>query len=407
MRRAGGLPLVVAAQFLGAVADSALLVVALQALAERRAPAWQPPALRILFYAAYVLLAVFSGAVADAFAKRDVLVATGLVKVAGCALLLCGVSPLAAYAFVGFGAVSHMPARYGILAELAAPEALLRANAWMEGATMSAALAGVALGGALIDAAHPLLLPIHASARNAAGWLLVPYGAAVLCCAFLRRTAAATPGGLRMGGRLPRRFGAVARSLLDDPAARNAVATTTTFWAAAAVLQFALLRWADERLGLPLWRAVFLQLAVALGMIAGAAAAGRWITPPRLWCVPLSGLAAAMAVAALAFTRDLRVAVLLLLAVGLLAGLVLVPMNAAVQARGAQARRPGEWLAVQHFAENAGSLVLLGVYAAAIHRHLPSGHILLVLGGLIALSSFATRRSSHARRAPAASSTAL
>jgi MFS transporter, LPLT family, lysophospholipid transporter len=401
MRPLAGLRLLVTAQFLGALADSALLVVALQALAERHAPGWQAPALRVLFYGAYVLLAVFSGAVADAFAKRDVLVATGLVKVVGCALLLCGASPLAAYAFVGFGAVSHMPARYGILAELA-PDHLLRANAWMEAATTFATLVGVALGGSLLDVGH-LLLPAQATSRNAAAWLLAPYVAAVLCCAVLRRTPAVAPGALRIASRLPRQFGEASRALLADPLARNALATTSTFWAAAAVMQFVLLRWADERLGLPLARAVLLQLAVALGMIGGAAAAGWWGTPARVRHVPLASLAAGVAVMALAFVRDLGLAVALLGLVGLLAGLVLIPMNAVVQARGAQARRPGEWLAVQHFAENAGSLLLLGAYAAAMSSQLPTSEIVLVLGALVALISLATRRSMHLRQPPAAS----
>jgi hypothetical protein len=78
-------------------------------------------------------------------------------------------------------------------------------------------------------------------------------------------------------------------------------------------------------------------------------------------------------------------------------------MNAVVQARGAQARRPGEWLAVQHFAENAGSLLLLGAYAAAMSSQLPTSEIVMVLGALVALISLATRRSMHLRQPPAAS----
>lgn len=390
MSRPGGLRLAVAGQFLGALADSAMLVVALEALAARHAPGWQAPTLRILFYGAYVLLAVFSGAIADAFPKRDVLVATGLVKAGGCAMLLCGASPLAAYAFVGFGAVSHMPARYGILGELVAPEALVRANAWMEGATLCATLAGVALGGFLLDPGI-LLVRAHGSAPGAAAWLLAPYGAAVLCCAFLPRTPAAAPDALRRASLLPRQFREVARSLVADAPARRAVSMTSMFWAVAAVLQFAVLRWADESLGLPLAQAVLLQLAVALGMIAGAAAAGRWATA-RGRHVAIAGVAAGLAVMTLAFTRNLAVAVPLLGLVGLLAGLVLVPMNAVVQARGTQARRPGEWLAVQHFAENAGSLFLLAVYGAAILGHMPIRAIVLLLGMLVALSALAATR---------------
>lgn len=391
MRPAGGLRTVVAAQFLGALADGALLVVALQALAERHAPGWQAPALRVVFYGCYVLLAVFSGVVADAFAKRDVLVATGLVKVAGCAMLLCGVHPLAAYAFVGLGAVSHMPARYGILGELVPPDGLVHANAWMEVATMAAGLVGVALGGALVQPGGLPFSP-QGTARAAALWLLVPYCVAVLCCVCLPRWPAVAPGALRSTGRLPRQFARVTRSLLRDGPARNALAMTTTLWSVAAVLQFALLRWAGERLGLPLSRAVLLQLAVAVGMIAGAAAAGRWATLARPHASSLAGVSAGVVLMALAVVHTLAFAVVLLVGVGVLAGLVLVPMNSVVQARGTQARRPGEWLGAQHFAENAGSLLLLGAYAAAVSHAVTTAEVVLLLGACVALTSLATRR---------------
>jgi hypothetical protein len=55
---------------------------------------------------------------------------------------------------------------------------------------------------------------------------------------------------------------------------------TTLFWGAAAVLQFAVLRWAADVLGLPLSQGAYLQTAVAVGIVAGAAVAGR--------CVPLA-----------------------------------------------------------------------------------------------------------------------
>lgn len=390
MRPAGGLRLVVAGQFFGALADSALLVLALQALADAHAAPWQAPALRIVFYGAYVLLAAFSGALADAFAKRDVLVATGLAKLAGCAMLVAGASPLAAYAVVGLGAVSHMPARYGILREVAAPGGLVRANAWLEGATLSATLAGVVLGGGLL-AGSLLVATGSGSAHSAAAWLLAPYLAAVLCCGFVRRTPAAAVGALRAVPAMPRQFAQVGRSVLADRSARNALGITTLFWAVAAVLQFEVLRWGGERLGLPLARAVLLQLAVALGMIVGAAAAGRWATLARVRYVPWAGLAAGVALVVLAIVRELHWAVPLLALVGVLAGLVLIPMNAVVQERGAHARRPGEWLAVQHFAENAGSLVLLAAYGVAIFRGLSTTEVVVLLGVLVAAASLATR----------------
>ncbi|RYY56185.1 MAG: lysophospholipid transporter LplT, partial [Comamonadaceae bacterium] len=87
MTGGGGLRWVVAGQFIGGLADNALLLVAIEALVERHAPAWTAPALRVAFYAAFVLLSAHASALADAWPKRRVLVAVNLLKLAGCLLL--------------------------------------------------------------------------------------------------------------------------------------------------------------------------------------------------------------------------------------------------------------------------------------------------------------------------------
>ncbi|PPJ40460.1 hypothetical protein, partial [Pseudoxanthomonas sp. KAs_5_3] len=74
---------VVSAQFFRSLADNALLTVAIGLLAQRHAPGWMTPALRLFFYLSYVLLAAFAGAVADAAPKGRVLMATNLVKLGG------------------------------------------------------------------------------------------------------------------------------------------------------------------------------------------------------------------------------------------------------------------------------------------------------------------------------------
>ena len=65
--------------------------------------------------------------------------------------------------------------------------------------------------------------------------------------------------------------------LWSDEQGRLSMAVTTLFWGAAAVLQFAVLRWAAEVLHLPLSQGAYLQATVALSIVAGAALAGRWV----------------------------------------------------------------------------------------------------------------------------------
>ena len=67
--------------------------------------------------------------------------------------MLLGVNPLWAFALAGLGAAAYAPAKYGLVTELAKPEQLITANAWIEISTVSAVLLGVVLGGALVSPA--------------------------------------------------------------------------------------------------------------------------------------------------------------------------------------------------------------------------------------------------------------
>ena len=85
-------------------------------------------------------------------------------------------------------------------------------------------------------------------------------------------------------------------------------------------------------------------------------------------------------------------AALLLLATGLLAGALLVPMNAVLQQRGASLMRPGVSVAVQNFLENGLSLGFLALYGLGIALDASLDAAIYVLGaativlvGLLAL----------------------
>ncbi len=70
-----GFYIIMAAQFFSSLADNALLVAAIAALALLDSPAWLTPMLKLFFTISYVVLAPFVGAFADApsvagFGKR-------------------------------------------------------------------------------------------------------------------------------------------------------------------------------------------------------------------------------------------------------------------------------------------------------------------------------------------------
>lgn len=359
---------VVTAQFLSSLADNALLIIAIGLLMQRHAPGWMAPALRLFFYLAYVLLAAFAGAVADAVPKGRVMFFTNVVKLGGCVLLAWQVQPLVAYTLVGLGAAAYSPAKYGILPELLPPEELVAANGWLEATTVLSILLGVALGSLLVDTACGL-------STVGAVYLL-----ATVCAFAIPKTAARDRAALAHPRQLLRSFGRSFTTLWRDREAGVSLAVTSLFWAASAALQFIMLRWAQQRLGLPLSQAALLQIPVALGMVAGALAASRWIPMGRaLKALPL-GLALGLLVLMMAPVHQVAVAAGLMLLVGAMAGLLLVPMNALLQSRGLQLMHTGQSIAVQNFNESLASLLLLAVYGALLYVDAPLLPVLVGLG---------------------------
>ena len=174
------------------------------------------------------------------------------------------------------------------------------------------------------------------------------------------------------------------RRLWRDHEGGLSLAATSVFWGTGATLQFMVLRWAQETLALPLSQAALLQGVVAVGVVAGATAAGRWVplsgARHLLWAGVLMGLA----LPSILWVHSLTAAVPLLVAVGAVGGLMVVPLNALLQHRGAQLLSAGRSIAVQGFNENASVLLALGVYSATVAGGWPLAWVLVGLGGGLA-----------------------
>lgn len=360
------LPAVLGAQFLTSLADNALLILAIALLEQRHAPGWATPTLRIVFYGAYVLLAPLAGRLADRWRKGRLMTLVNLVKLGGALGLMGGAHPLLVFGAVGLGAATYAPARYGILPELAAGRALVRANAWMEIVTIVSILAGVALGSMLV--LQPLL-------ELACAMLAAIYGVAALCT-----LAISTPRAAPHAITDALNFRDGMRILLGDRAARNALALTSVFWSAAAVLQFVLIDWSRAALGLSLAGAAMLPGVLAIGMVGGALGAGhaRAEAPARTGLI--LALTLSTGILLMPLMTLVWAAALLLLATGVLAGALLVPLNATLQARGASLMRPGLSVAVQNFFENGLSLLFLAGYGIALARGATANVTLYGLG---------------------------
>lgn len=362
------------AQFVAALADNALLIIAIALLEARFAPDWFTPALRVGFYAAYVLLAPLAGRWADAWSKGLLMSLVNALKLSGVIALAFGAHPLIVFAAIGCGAAAYAPARYGMLPELTAGRALVQANAAMEIVTIAAILGGFALGSWLVSSV---------TTASACAILGLLYATGVASTLGFKRSG---PAASKDSG-----FRAAAGVLLRDPSARQALTLTSIFWSAAAVLQFLMIDWARRTLGLSLAQAAFLPAVFAIGMVAGAVVAGTSQALARMLRPHVCGIALGGGILLMPLATSLWAACVLLACTGLLAGGLLVPMNATLQQRGASLMLPGISVAVQNFFENGLSILFLAAYGAALAAGATLGATIYGLGLAVIVLVGATR----------------
>jgi MFS family permease len=390
-----GFHLLIAAQFVSALADNALLIVAIALLAEQGLPGWWAPMLKFGFTLSYVLLAPFVGALADTFPKARLMAWMNAVKLSGAALMLAGVHPIAGFALVGLGAAGYAPAKYGLVIELVAPRQLVAANGWIEVSVVCAALLGTVLGGVLVSPVGVVTLSTVMPKASMA-WLpdsALTSALALLIAGYLLASVL-NQGIPDSGARYPHREVSVWPLCRDfhhdhlrlwrDPDGGLSLAATTLVWGVAATLQFAVLRWAIDVLGLGLDRAAYLQAAVALGVIAGAAAAGRWVPLHAARRMLPVGIVLGLLLPVVASLDRVALAVPMLMLVGAAGGLLVVPLNALLQHRGHAVLTAGRSIAVQGFNENASVLAMLAVYGSLTAAQMPIRTLMWCFGAFIA-----------------------
>jgi len=388
---------IMAAQFFSSLADNALLISAIALLIEITAPEWMKPMLKLFFTVSYVVLAPFVGAFADSMPKGRVMFFTNAVKVVGCTMMFAAVHPLLAYAVVGLGAAAYSPAKYGILTELLPPEKLVAANGWIEGTTVGSIILGTVVGGALISPSVATVivglgLPgVHSAATGA----IAVIGAIYLLAALINLRIPDTGARYEKQHTNPlvliREFWQCNLTLWRDKLGQISLAVTTLFWGAGAVLQFIVLEWAKQQLGMPLNKAAILQGVVAIGIAVGAVLAARFITlrqAPRV--LPL-GIAMGIMVPTMTMVTSLPVSYPLLILVGGLAGFFVVPMNALLQHRGHVLMSAGHSIAVQNFNENLNVLFMLGLYALLLKLELHINAIIVLFGAFVAVTMLLVR----------------
>jgi LPLT family lysophospholipid transporter-like MFS transporter len=369
-------PLLIA-QFLSAFADNAILfTVIAMVMQSAQLPDWYVPALQSVFLIAFVLLAPWVGGFADNHPKSRVLIVANLIKAAGAGLLLFNVEPLIAYCVVGVGAALYSPAKYGILPELAGHEFLVKANSWIEGSTILAILLGMIIGAKVADYSVTWALT---------GTLILFTASALITLSLPVRILKHE----NISGSMIMVFWRQMGSFFTTPRSRFAILGGSLFWAAAATLRVIIVAWAPlVLLSKNATEIAELTLFLALGIIAGSALVPRMIPLEHLRRARIPAYLMAVLIIVLSLTESIWPARFTLFFIGMMGGMFIVPVNAALQELGQQSIGSGSAVALQGFFQNLAMLLAVGGYTFAAAHNITPIFAMFMLGLLVFIAAF-------------------
>lgn len=395
-----GIASLLVAQFVSALADNALLLLAMALLTEQGYSVFWIPLLKLMFTLSYVALGPWVGAWADTWPKRRVMMWANGIKALACMGMLVGVPPMLAFGIAGLGAAIYAPAKYGLITELTPAEQLVRANGWIEVSTVCAALFGVMLGGLLVSErlqALPTIVQFNQLIGTDSQFnvslvmLLLLYGVAAMINLWVPDSGARYPHQSWQLHAVWQQFMKDHLKLWRDPLGGISLSVTTLFWGVGATLQLLVLAWAQAVLHFSLEQAAYLQGATALGVIVGAALAARTVSLQQAPKVLIVGMLLGALLPLMTCVQSTDVAMAFTFLLGLVGGFFVVPMNAMLQHRGAQLLTAGRSISVQNVNENANILVMMGVYSALIHSGISVSEVIWLLGGVVFIGMAAVK----------------
>jgi LPLT family lysophospholipid transporter-like MFS transporter len=369
-------PLLIA-QFLSAFADNAILfTVIAMVMQSTQLASWYVPALQSVFLVAFVVLAPWVGGFADNYPKSRVLIIANLIKAAGAGLLLCNVEPLIAYCVVGVGAAIYSPAKYGILPELAGHQLLVKANSWIEGSTILAILLGMIVGARVAD---------YSIVWALGGTIIIYVVSALFTVALpVRVLKHETLSGSRIIA-----FWRQIASFFTTPRSRFAILGGSLFWAAAATLRVIIVVWAPlVLLSKNATEIAELTLFLAVGIIAGSALVPRMIPLEHVRRARIPAYLMATFIIVLSLAESIWPARFTLFFIGMMGGMFIVPVNAALQELGQESIGSGSAVALQGFFQNLAMLLAVGSYTFAAAHKLDPVLAMLMLGLLLFAATF-------------------
>ena len=361
---------VLVSQFFSALADNAVLIVAI-GLLKSRASEHLDSLLQEAFVIPFIVLAPFLGQIADGFPKGRVMLAGNLFKLGGAIAMMQGLNPVVIYGLIGVGAAVYSPAKYGILSDLVGPSLLVKANGLMEGSAIVAILAGVLIGGQLADVSiHLALMVITGTyALAAAINLLIPVIAPE------RHDLQFNPLAQIW------QFFKALKVLFSNRDACFSLLGTSIFWACGSTLRLVLFAWVPVALlindnSTP----ANLMGVLSIGIVLGAVAAGAFVSLVNVYRALIGGLLLGPVTLLLMQIHDIHWAMLVMVGIGACGGFFVVPLNALLQEQGHSLIGVGRALAIQNFAENAAVLLFVGGYSVLVAHHVGMNTVIMLFG---------------------------
>ena len=365
-------------QFATAFADRAIYFILFVAIGQLKGlPDWYLPILQAAFILAYVLFAPWAGTFSDSRPKRNVLLIGNLIKIGGLGILfLYSVEAISewvillGYFVIGFGAVLFSPAKYGLIPELVEEKKLVNINSWLEGATIVAILSGQYIGASL--------------GEFNVTYALIIAGIIYIISSLLVFGVKLTPVRHKPRTVFFKDFIADFKELLTHHVVRFALLGVSLFWSVAAVLQVLLLEWAEESVKLQDASDIsILGIFIGIGIVIGSVIVPKFIGLDNLRRTRFAAYAMGVLILVLSQLTHLYIVYAVLILIGVTGGILVVPINSALEEVGHETVGSGGAVAVQRFSENLAMITTLVIYTFILKSGVSPTTIMLGMGIII------------------------
>jgi acyl-[acyl-carrier-protein]-phospholipid O-acyltransferase / long-chain-fatty-acid--[acyl-carrier-protein] ligase len=377
-------------QFLGAFNDNVYKIIvsmrAVHVAASSESSSLYLSLAGAVFVVPFLLFSGYSGHLADAVSKRNVLIGVKIFEIFAMGLGLAAFCStrielmLLVLFLMALHSTIFSPAKYGIVPEMLPDADLSRANALLEMSTFVAIVLGTSIGSFLFSAwkYEPWKMGVVMIAVAVAGFLVS-----------LKITRVP-----KSGASAPFRIDPLSevitgtRHLLQQRALTLTVIGISYFWFLGALFQMDLLLFGSEVLKASDLGVGLMVTALAIGIGAGSMLAGRLSgNKVELGLVPLG--AVFMGVFCIGLNsagRSYAASVVILSLLGLASGLFIVPLNAYLQQR-SESHEKGRIIATNNFYNTVGLLLASGTLWGLHDKLHFSPETLVLIFGIVTLIS--------------------